>query len=93
MAIEGAKKLGLPMIGMGGQTISQGNEIDILAIVWCLMKFRLLSGTNKKDLVNWVNNRVSDLHAPIKDFSDKSLATGTFLICFISSIDNKNLKQ
>ena len=93
MAVEGAKKLGLPMIGMGGQTICQGDETDVLAAVWCLMKFKLLGGHNKKGLVEWVNNRVGDLHDPIRDFSDKTLATGTFLICLISAIDSKNLKQ
>ena len=42
-ALEGTKKLGLKSIGVGGHSVSQGDQKDILAIVWSLMKFTLLN--------------------------------------------------
>ena len=88
--------MGLKLIGIGGNAIVQGHQKDSMSMIWSLMKHRLMSevkGGNEKELIQWVNARVSGICPPIRDFRDKTLSTGTYLIHVISTIEKKYVKQ
>lgn len=56
-----AKKLGLTLVGIGGNDITDGNKKLILAILWQLMKyhtFSLIGKINEDDVLKWGNSKI-----------------------------------
>lgn len=103
MAVVVGKEAGLSLVNIGGLDIVDRNKKLILAIVWQLMHAYTLQTlqdlaiangipgkVSEKDVIKWANQKVAAggrACTPIKDFRDKSLASGTFLITLIAAIE------
>ena len=88
IAIEGCKKLGIKLPGIGGTDLLEGNRKNIIAVVWQLVRIhylRIIGNQGEDDLVKWANSLVTDLQ--IKNFKDKSLADGKFLLNLCRAIE------
>lgn len=64
----------------------------VLAIVWQLMRIhylQIIGSKTEQDLINWANSIKAnqDMGLKIKDFRDKALSSGIFLINCAASID------
>lgn len=87
-AINASKKLKLQLPGIGGTDILEGNRKNIIAVVWQLVRLhylRIIGTQSEDDLVRWANQQVGE--PTIKNFKDKTLADGQFLIKLCSSIE------
>lgn len=59
--VDSCKKLGLTLVGIGGNDITDGNKKLILAILWQLMKyhtFSLIGKINEDDVLKWGNSKI-----------------------------------
>lgn len=87
-AIDAAKKLKLVTTGIGGTDILDGVKKNIIAVVWQLVKLhylRIIGSKTEDDLIKWANEVVKD--GEIKNFKDKTLADGRFLIKLCAAIE------
>lgn len=91
-AVDLAKSpFNLSVVGIGGSDINACNEKLILAIVWQLMRWQIITileklGGGKKiddgEIIRWANAKVKDAGSSrqISGFKDESLQDGLFLI-------------
>ena len=80
--INGAKKSGYSIVGIGGADIRDGNKKYILAIVWQLIRehtLQIIGGKSEAELLAWGNSMVSDEYK-IKSLKDKKLGNSLFLL-------------
>ena len=90
-AVEVCKNIGIKAIGVNGADINKGNRKMILTLVWQLVRMQFLKivgGQTEKDLIKWGNDRAKN---DIKDFKDKSLASGKYLIELAASIEPRSV--
>jgi len=95
-AIDGCKKMGPKMIGIGAAELGKKIRKEILATAWNICKHSymlLLHGKNEKDLVAWANEKVGGKAPSITNLKDKSLANGKFLIQLLGSIENRGIDE
>jgi len=65
-----------------------GNQKLIIAMVWQLVRLhymRIIGTQSEDDLVKWANSMVPDIQ--IKNFKDKTLSDGRFLIELCKAIE------
>lgn len=95
--LEIAKQMKLSIVNIGGTDIQRGDKKLILAIVWQLMRYNLLSiltqiGGGRKisdnEVVAWANGKVRG--GEIANFRDSSLKTGVFLCKLCHSVNPKS---
>lgn len=94
LAVETGRKVGLKLVGLEGKDISDGIPKFILAMTWQLWRMHIgnmlaqVTGTGKrpddKDVIKWANEKVGSMQ--IKDFKEKSLADGQFLVQLLSAV-------
>ncbi len=87
-AVDACKKLKLVTVGIGGTDILDGNKKSILALVWQLVRLhylKIIGSRTEDDLIKWANECATDM--PIKNFKDKSLSNGKFLIKLCETIE------
>jgi len=86
------------LVGVQGKDLADGNKKLTLALVWQLMRTHLLqflaalrskgSGSDEQ-MVTWANEQVtaSGASTTMRDFADKSLASGLFLIDLLAAVE------
>ena len=87
------------LVGVDGKDLVDGNKKLTLALVWQLMRCHLLaflaslrqagSGSDE-EMIKWANERVASGGASgstMRDFGDKSLASGLFLIDLLAAVE------
>ncbi|KAK8805471.1 hypothetical protein WA158_002127 [Blastocystis sp. Blastoise] len=99
--VESARKMDLKIVNIGGVDIVNKEKTLILAIVWQLRRYHLLSllstlGGGKriedKDVMAWANEMALSIDPStmtIHSFSDPILRNGIYLLLVISSIDRQ----
>jgi hypothetical protein len=86
------------LVGVQGKDIVDGNKMLTLALVWQLMHINLLAflasvrqhgGGSDDVMVKWANEQVkaSGAASTMRDFSDKRLASGVFLIDLLAAVE------
>ena len=85
------------LVGVDGKDLVDGNKKLTLALVWQLMRCHLLAflaslrqhGSGSDDeLIKWANERAAAAgQKPIRDFSDKSLSSGLYLIELLAAVE------
>jgi len=97
--------LRLPVRGIGGKDIADGNEKLTLAILFQLMRAHVLRLLEQLDAVGerreerileWANGRISGVPgstSTIGTFSDPALRSGTFLLRLLHSIAPESVAQ
>ena len=99
----GKGPFGFSLVGVQGKDIVDGNRKLTLAIIWQLFRYHLvafLTALRKKaggadtelddsDMIRWANERVKGGGSPhvMRDFHDKSLASGLFLIDLLAAVE------
>jgi len=94
----GRGPFGFSLVGVGGKDIADGNKKLTLALVWQLMRCNLLAflaslrqqGSGSDDeMIKWANERVAAAGggSKMRDFGDKSLANGLFLIDLLAAVE------
>ena len=100
--IAKARPFGFSLVGVGGKDIVDGNRKLTLALVWQLMRCHLLAflagvrtargrggGMSDAEMVAWANSKVRQggCGLEIRDFHDKSLGSGLFLIELLAAVE------
>jgi len=90
------------LVGVQGKDIADGNKKLTLALIWQLMRFHLVGflaslrtqrggggSMSDTEMVQWANQQVSasGRTSTMRDFSDKSLASGVFLIDMLAAVE------
>jgi len=95
---------GFSLVGVSGKDIADGNKKLTLALVWQLMRGHLLaflasiraagSGSDN-EMIKWANERVASTgsSATMRDFGDKSLANGLFLIDLLAAVEPRAIDR
>jgi len=90
---------GFSLVGVSGKDIADGNKKLTLALVWQLMRNHLLAflaslransgGGSDDEMIKWANERVASSGSSVtmRDFGDKSLGNGLFLIDLLAAIE------
>jgi len=99
-AVVLGKQMQFSLVNVGGVDICDGNKKLILAIIWQLMRMHTLkildalggaSGrpVSDDDIIAWANGKVasSPKNSSMRNFRDRSLATGVFLIDLCAAIE------
>jgi len=89
LAEEAMRTIGVKMIGVGAQDISDGHKKNILAMIWQLMRvhyMKIIGSKTDKDLINWVNSVVNP-DTPLGGFGDAQFSNGRILIKLAGSIE------
>jgi plastin-1 len=93
------KELKFSMVGIAGKDFVDGNKKFILALVWQTMRHHIFSilkqlkfggkEVTEDDMISWANNKVlsAGKKSVMKDFRDKSLGDGLFLIDLLYGLD------
>ena len=88
--VNGAKALGLKIIGVDGTDFNEAKRKPILGVVWQMMRYHYLSvigGRTEDQILEWANGMIKDEEHRIKSFKDKSLANGQFYIKLCAGIE------
>lgn len=98
-AVVIGKELKFSLVGICGQDITDGNEKLILALVWQMMRFHIISVLNSlsskqgkqitdNDMIEWANTTVknSGSQRQITGFKDPSLSTSLFLLDLLEGV-------
>lgn len=97
-AVEVGKKMKFSLVGVGGQDIHDCNETLTLAVVWQQMRAYTLALLSKltadgktiddKDIVDWVNTKLTENDKPrrIASFKDPSIATSLAVLDLVDAI-------
>jgi len=88
------------LVGVQGKDIADGNRKLTLALIWQLMRFHMVSllaslrqldggKIGDDEMVQWANKKVKESGSSlsIKDFHDKSLSSGLFLIELLAVVE------
>jgi len=96
-----SKSLNFSLVGISGEDIFKGNRKLILALVWQIMRYHMISVLKKigrKDvsedyIVNWANNLIqkSGRKSTILNFRDQSIKTGKFLIDLLYALKPRRI--
>ena len=99
-AVVLGKQMQFSLVNVGGVDICDGNKKLILAIIWQLMRmhtFKILDAlggasgrpVSDDDIIAWANGKVasSPKNSSMRNFRDRSLATGVFLIDLCAAIE------
>ena len=90
--------MGCVVVGIDGQDVARGNRKLTLAILWQLMRHNVLEiisnltmggrEVSDDDIIAWANEKVAAAgkRTSIKNFKDKSIGTGLFLIDLLAAI-------
>lgn len=84
------EKVKLKLIGVQSAAITKGDKKDVCACLWILCSYsfkKLVKNLEEPQIVEWANNAVGSNHAPIKNFTDKALSDGRFLMHVLASIE------
>jgi len=93
-----AREMGCVVVGIDGQDVARGNRKLTLAIMWQLMRHNVLEiiknltmggrEVSDDDIVAWANGKVAESGkgTSIKNFKDKSISSGLFLIDLLAAI-------
>jgi len=96
-------KLGFSLVGIAGKDFVDGNKKFILALIWQINKYHILSILNKlksggkeiteSDLINWSNSKVllAGRKTKMESFRDPTLSSGKFLIDLLFSISPRSV--
>ncbi|KAJ1949592.1 fimbrin, partial [Linderina pennispora] len=99
MIVDMGKAHRFSLVGIQGADITDGTPTLVLALVWQLMRANIIQTlaslsanggreVTDRDMVNWANQTAakSGTAAPIRSFSDSSLATGRFLLDVVNGM-------
>jgi len=93
------KQLQFSVVGIGGKDFVDGNRKLILAVVWQTMRYHLFSilkqlkfsgkDVTEEFMISWANGKVkaAGKNTHIKDFGDRRLGDGLFLIDLLCALD------
>ncbi|KAK3104228.1 hypothetical protein FSP39_025488 [Pinctada imbricata] len=96
--VELGSQLKLTLVGIHGQDIMDGNESNILSLVWQLMRAYTLSILSKlshedrqitdADIINWANAKLKECekNSSLTSFEDKTLSDGQAIINLIDCV-------
>ena len=88
--INGAKALGLKIVGIDGTDFADAKRKNILAVVWQMMRYHymdVIGGKTEEQVKDWANSRIKDENFRIKNFKDPALKSGQFYIHLCSGIE------
>ena len=74
--------------GIGGTDILEGNQKNIIAVVWQLVRIhylKIIGSQSDDEICNWANGMVKDMK--IKNFKDPILSDGQFLMKLVAAIE------
>ncbi|ORX68470.1 putative SAC6-actin filament bundling protein, fimbrin [Linderina pennispora] len=99
MIVDMGKAHRFSLVGIQGADITDGTPTLVLALVWQLMRANIIQTlaslsanggreVTDRDMVSWANQTAakSGTAAPIRSFSDSSLATGRFLLDVVNGM-------
>ena len=98
MVCEASRKVGLKLVGVEGKDIEAGTPKFVLSLCWQLWRSHIgnmlaqVTGTGKrpdeKEILAWANGKVkaAGYDSQIKDFKDKSIATGQYLVQLLAAV-------
>ena len=89
LAEEAMRTMGVKMVGVGAQDITDGHKKNILAMIWQVMRIhylKIIGSKTDKDLLAWVNS-VVNLDQPLTSFRDAQFADGRVLIKLAGAIE------
>ena len=102
----GKGPFGFSLVGLQGKDISDGNQKLTLALVWQLMRCHLTAflssmrsqaagGGTDEAMLKWANEQVaaSGASTSLRDFSDKSVASGLFLIDLLAAVEPRCIER
>ena len=88
LIIDQAKKIGIQIHGIAGVDLVDSKKNLVLAVIWQVMRqhyLKVLGDKKEEDIVQWANKLVGK--DPIRNFKDKSLKSGRYLIDLCNAIE------
>lgn len=89
-AVECAKRMKCIIPGIESSQILNANKKSVLAIVWQIVRLhylQLIGNDSEDELVKWANSKVTNEENKVKNFKDKSIKSGRFLIDLCAGIE------
>jgi len=96
------------LVGVQGKDIVDGNKKLTLALIWQLMRYHLVGflaslrtqrggggSMSDSEMTKWANAQVqaAGLSSTMRDFSDKSLASGLFIIDLLAAVEPRCINR
>ena len=89
------------LVGISGQDIAEGKVKLVLALVWQLMRYNVVSflstlegNATDADILKWANDKVASRAeggaieaAPLSSFKDPAVASGNFLLALVAAVE------